>query len=56
MRERRGRDDNENGCKALKILIKLSIHPESLNSDLIKLKCSSLEFFHELMVIKNVEQ
>jgi hypothetical protein len=59
-KERKGddcfEDDNEDEFKALKISIKHSVHPESLNSDLIKLKCSSLEFFHELMIIKNVEQ
>jgi hypothetical protein len=49
-------DDNEDGFKALKMSIKHSVHPESLNSDLIKLKCSSLDFFHDLMMIKNVEQ
>jgi hypothetical protein len=39
--------EDDNGFKALKISIKHSIHPESLNSDFIKLKCSSLEFLYE---------
>jgi hypothetical protein len=56
-KERKGgdcfKDDNENGFKALKMSIKHSAHPESLNSDLIKLKCSSLEFFHKPMIRGN---
>jgi hypothetical protein len=40
-KERKGghcfEDDNENGFKALKISIKHFVHPESLNSDFIKL-------------------
>jgi hypothetical protein len=59
-KERKGgdcfEDDNENGSKALKMSIKHSVHPESLNIDLIKLKCSSLEFFHNLMIERNDEQ
>jgi hypothetical protein len=49
-------DDNETGFKALKMSIKHSVHPEYSNSDLIKSKCSSLEFFHETMTERNSEQ
>jgi hypothetical protein len=43
----RNADYNENRFKALKMSIKHSVHPESLRSDLIKSKCSSLESFHK---------
>jgi hypothetical protein len=59
-KERKGgncfEDDNEDWFKALEISIKYFVHPDSLNSDLIKLKYSSLEFFHELIMITNIEQ
>jgi hypothetical protein len=48
--------DNEDEFKALDISIKHSVHPESLNSDFIKLECSTLELFHELMIKESVEQ
>jgi hypothetical protein len=40
----------------LKISIKHSVHPESLNSDFIKSKYSSIEFFHELVILKSITQ
>jgi hypothetical protein len=49
-------DDNEDGFKALKTSTKHSVHPEPLNCDFIKLKCSSLEFFHDLIIRRNLEQ